>query len=308
MIHPALPHSNGIAVSLKELLSYQKNKPAKASQGMGGRTLAGPYRSLIKGRGMEFDEVRHYQPGDDVRSIDWRVTARTGSTHTKVFKEEKERPVFILVDLSDSMTFGSTLLYKSVQAAHLAALLAWQAKQRNDRVGAVLFNQAEHLELKPKARTTGVLQLLHGLCSLQQQQPSIFQQEDTKLVAHSHEQFTAELTRLRRLAHTGSQIHLISDFASLTEQGEKQLALMQRHNQVSAWQIEDPLEISLPKSAKGQLKIRSFFGESLLNLSQQRQTYADAAQAKRDQLSHRLKRRAISHHTISAGLPLLEQM
>jgi len=170
MMHSALPYSDGLNLTLKELLYYQQQRKSRAVQGMAKGMLAGPYRSLIKGRGMEFDEVRHYQAGDDVRAIDWRVTARTGSTHTKVFKEEKERPVLLLVDFSDSMIFGSQLLLKSVQAAHLAAQLAWQAKQRGDRIGAVIFNQHQHQELRPKGRSSGVLALIHQLQQLHQQQ------------------------------------------------------------------------------------------------------------------------------------------
>ena len=121
-------HSDGIHLRLHELLRYQRQtqwldlSPKQQIQ----NKLAGSYLAKSKGRGMEFDEVRHYQSGDDVRTIDWRVTARTGKVHTKLFREEKERPVFICTDLSQSMQFGSTLLFKSVQAAHLAAMIAWQ--------------------------------------------------------------------------------------------------------------------------------------------------------------------------------------
>ena len=125
--------------------------------------MSGNYLARSKGRGMEFDEVRHYQNGDDIRAIDWRVTARTGKTHTKLFKEEVERPVLIATDLSENMLFGSQLLFKSVQAAHLASLVAWHAKSRGDRVGGIVFNQHYHAELKPRSRLQGVLHYLHIL-------------------------------------------------------------------------------------------------------------------------------------------------
>ena len=118
--------TTGTSLGLTELLWYQRYTkvldltPQMAIQSK----LAGTYLAKSKGRGMEFDEVRHYQNGDDVRTIDWRVTARTGKVHTKLFREEKERPVFILTDLSSSMHFGSSLLFKSVQAAHLADVVA----------------------------------------------------------------------------------------------------------------------------------------------------------------------------------------
>ena len=114
--------------------------------------MSGGYLSRQKGRGMEFDEARHYLPGDDIRAIDWRVTARTGKTHTKIYREERERPVFILCDLTASMQFGSQLLLKSVQAAHIAALLSWAAAARGDKVGALIFNDGMHRECKPLSR------------------------------------------------------------------------------------------------------------------------------------------------------------
>ncbi|NNC54316.1 MAG: DUF58 domain-containing protein, partial [Pseudomonadales bacterium] len=111
--------------------------------------LAGGSKTLFRGRGLEFEEVRHYQAGDELRAIDWRVTARSGVAHTKLFREERERPVFVLVDLRDSMAFGSQHCFKSVQACETAALVAWAALQHNDRIGALVFNQQQHTEIRP---------------------------------------------------------------------------------------------------------------------------------------------------------------
>lgn len=157
--------TNGIALSIEELLQYQSkasliNLSANRNQ---SSKMSGNYLARSKGRGMEFDEVRHYQTGDDIRTIDWRVTARTGKTHTKLFREEIERPVLIATDLSSNMHFGSKLLFKSVQAAHVAALVAWHAKGRGDRLGGIVFNEHRHLECKPRSRKQGVLHYLHNL-------------------------------------------------------------------------------------------------------------------------------------------------
>ncbi|TYK64295.1 DUF58 domain-containing protein [Colwellia echini] len=161
-------YSNGIDLSMQELLQYQSK--SRLIDLVGKKNIqgkqAGNYLSRSKGRGMEFDEVRHYQTGDDVRAIDWRVTARTGKTHTKLFREEIERPVLIATDLSQNMHFGSKLLFKSVQAAHLAALVAWHAKSRGDRLGGLVFCDEEHIELKPRSRKAGVLHYLHALTTL----------------------------------------------------------------------------------------------------------------------------------------------
>lgn len=168
--------------------------------------LAGSYLAKTKGRGMEFDEARHYQPGDDIRAIDWRVTARTGKTHTKLFREEKERPVFVLTDLSSSMHFGTQLLFKSVQAAHLTALIAWSAQQRGDRIGGLVFNSVGHREYKPQTRHKAVLSLLHGVTTLHADNTANTSQDVS---------FSDACARLRRLARPGSMVFLLSDFQQM---------------------------------------------------------------------------------------------
>ncbi len=125
---------------------------------------AGGYLSGFKGRGMDFEEVRAYQPGDDVRLIDWRVTARTGKPFTKIFHEERERPVFIVVDLSATMFFGTKTAFKSVIAAKVAALIAWAAVKNGDRVGGIFYGGENCHELRPKSRNRGVLPFLKLLC------------------------------------------------------------------------------------------------------------------------------------------------
>ena len=196
--------SNGIELNIDELIRYQTKSSlinlaaAKSSHGK----MSGNYLARSKGRGMEFDEVRHYQNGDDIRAIDWRVTARTGKTHTKLFREEVERPVLIATDLSTSMLFGSRLLFKSVQAAHVAALVAWHAKSRGDRIGGVVFNQTNHTELKPRSRQQGVLHYLHGLVKIHADSlHSADEKADRKKATAAFEQNCA---RLRQLAKPGS--------------------------------------------------------------------------------------------------------
>ena len=124
----AVPKSDNerISVNLKMLIDLAKNaKPLKRYRSKIRAARSGNYLSPAKGRGMEFDEARLYQPGDDIRAIDWRVTARRGKTHTKIYREERERPVLISVDCRPSMAFASRGCFKSVQAAKMAALLAW---------------------------------------------------------------------------------------------------------------------------------------------------------------------------------------
>lgn len=298
------PYQTGIDVSLSELLSYKQQakiqlKPASSAS---YKPLSGNYLAKIKGRGMEFAEVRHYQPGDDVRSIDWSVTARTGKAHTKLFQEEKERPVFILLDLSDSMIFGSQFVFKSVQACHLAALLSWQAKQRNDRLGGIVFNQQNVAELKPTGRNTGLMAFLHQstqLCSSTPFKTELRSQSQSLLV---------QLKRLSYLVQTGSQVHLISDFSQLDEQCQKLISQIRRHNQVNAWQVSDPLELALPKSVQhSRLKINSLQGSGFFRQKKSLQDYQEAASQRQRKVVGLFTKQGIPLYQISASRSLLDQ-
>lgn len=240
--------SNGIELNIDELIRYQTKSSlinlaaAKSSHGK----MSGNYLARSKGRGMEFDEVRHYQNGDDIRAIDWRVTARTGKTHTKLFREEVERPVLIATDLSTSMLFGSRLLFKSVQAAHVAALVAWHAKSRGDRIGGVVFNQTNHTELKPRSRQQGVLHYLHGLVKIHADSlHSADEKADRKKATAAFEQNCA---RLRQLAKPGSLVYLITDAFNLSDEAIRHLANVSRHCELVVCMISDPLEQQLPES------------------------------------------------------------
>ncbi|OUS73265.1 DUF58 domain-containing protein [Pseudoalteromonas sp. A601] len=234
-------HSHGVNLALKELMYYKAKARLLelAPKAKIKNSLTGQYLAPHKGRGMEFAEVRHYQQGDDIRSIDWRVTARTGETHTKLFQEEKERPVFVFTDFSNSMLFGSKLLLKSIQAAHISALVAWSACQRGDRIGGIVFNQHEHLELKPSAREKAVLKLCHNLCDSHQQALAKIDQP----AAHN---FSDNLKRLNHLAKPGSLVYLVSDFNALDDASFKQLEILSRHCELIGCHISDPFEHQLP--------------------------------------------------------------
>ncbi|MGL1958513.1 MAG: DUF58 domain-containing protein [Colwellia sp.] len=252
-------NSNGVSLAMPELLHYQ-NKTAlidlSARKNIHGQ-MSGNYLSRSKGRGMEFDEVRHYQTGDDIRAIDWRVTARTGKTHTKLFREEVERPVLIATDLSDSMHFGSQLLFKSVQASHLAALVAWHTKSRGDRLGGIVFNNSDHLELKPRSRKEGVLHYLHALKSLHALKCLQTLKNTTDIAAENEQNyFSQNCARIRQLAKPGSLVYLITDAQQLalndTEQQQnslRHLSQINQHCELVICLIEDPLEQKLPVSA-----------------------------------------------------------
>ena len=188
---------------------------------------------------MEFDEARLYQPGDDIRSIDWRVTARTGKTHTKVFCEERERPVFISVDNRPAMQFATRGVFKSVQAAKIAALLAWTAQHRGDRIGGQLFTDSSCQELKPQNGKHAVLRFFNALL---------------KASVNTELEMTLEhaLARLVQHARPGSLVYIISDFRGINQKSENHLAKLSRHCDVVLIQVFDPLESHLP--AKGRYR------------------------------------------------------
>ncbi|MEW6983325.1 DUF58 domain-containing protein [Colwelliaceae bacterium 6471] len=256
--------SDGITLSINELINYQSKASLinlAGNKNLSGK-MAGNYLARSKGRGMEFDEVRHYQVGDDIRAIDWRVTARTGETHTKLFREEIERPVLIATDLSNSMLFGSQLLFKSVQAAHIAALVAWHAKSRGDRIGGVVFNQSQHSELKPRSRQQGVLHYLHALAEIHQDSFSHQKENDIAANTLSLEQNCA---RLRQLAKPGSLVYLITDGHYLNQEVTRQLAHISRHCELVVCLVTDPLEHKLPDSQK-RINVAITDGENRQNL------------------------------------------
>jgi len=295
------PYRTGVDVQLPELLSYKQQEKLKLQPTAVAayQQLAGNYLAKIKGRGMEFAEVRHYQAGDDVRTIDWSVTARTGKAHTKLFHEEKERPVFILLDLSDSMIFGSQFVFKSVQASHLASLLSWQAKHRGDRLGGIVFNQQQVAELKPHGRNKGLMRFLHQSEQLCVKQPFKNSSDQQSLLM--------QLKRLSRLTQTGSQIHLISDFSQLDESCQKLLTLINRHNQINAWQITDPLEQLLPKNAlKARLQINSLHGSGYFKREASKD-YQDAATLRQKTIEDTFIKQGIPLYKVCASLPLMEQ-
>ena len=226
--------------------------------------LVGPHQAKFRGRGIEFEEVRGYQAGDDIRSIDWRVTARTGRPHTKMFREERERPVLILVDQSLSMFFGSTTCFKSVLAAHTAALLAWAALQQNDRVGGLVFNGREHRKIRPKRNVKNVLQFLNDMNSLNHLLRKDFLATGSGL--------DEALKEMRRIARPGSNLFVISDFKGFTGKGGKQLYHLSRHCDISAVRVFDPLEQDLPANGyysitDGNERFMMYTGEKSLRQS-----------------------------------------
>ena len=202
--------------------------------------MSGLLTSRFRGRGIDFAEVRRYQPGDDIRTIDWRVTARTQIPHTKLFQEEKERPVLILVDQSHSMFFGSRYVFKSVVAAEAAAVIAWTALDRGDRVGGIVFADDLHREVRPRRNKNAVLRLLNEVNDFNQRLGRDFR-------GNGESYLTEALRNVRRVAKHGSAIFLISDFTNFDEEAQLHFGQLARQNDIVGIHVSDQLERDLPQ-------------------------------------------------------------
>jgi uncharacterized protein (DUF58 family) len=208
----------------------------------------GSYVSHFKGRGMEFDESRPYQPGDDPRSIDWRVTARSTEAYTKLFREERERPVLIMTDLRASMHFATRGCFKSVSAARASALIAWAAHHRGDRLGGIVFGDTTHHELRPRLGRQAALRYVHELVT----HPDWASGNDQAEI-DEEAPMTQAMSALRRVTHPGSLVVIVSDFIGLSRAARSHLSGIARHNEVLAIYLSDPLERKLPPPGRYRL-------------------------------------------------------
>jgi uncharacterized protein (DUF58 family) len=211
---------------------------------------------------MDFDEARPYQMGDDIRSIDWRVTARTGEAHTKIYREERERPVFVILDQSAPMMFGSRKQFKSVQASKMAATIMWKTLADGNRFGALLFSEHSHFEHKPSSNRKNCLRILNQIVTLHNQQiERLYLSEEAP--EEQQVSLSNTLFRARHLARPGSLIFIISDFQEFDGESEHHLLRLAQHNEVNLMQVYDPLEQNLPPS--GEYSITNGKQRALIN-------------------------------------------
>lgn len=241
--------ARGAVVDLRTLL-MQRYAAKLIEYGLHKRSVAGIsglHLSKMRGRGIDFEEFRPYQPGDDIRTIDWRVTARTSKPFTKVFREERERPVLIAVDQSSSMFFGSRNAFKSVVAAQTAAIFCWLAIDNGDRVGGLVYSDADYSLVRPKRSRRSALHLLN---ELQQFNNALATADHTKRREQRQSTGMAGLAnalgQIRRITKPGSTLYIISDFTSINDAGMQYLYQISRHNNVICCYIHDPLEENLP--------------------------------------------------------------
>ncbi|MGE8496822.1 MAG: DUF58 domain-containing protein [Pseudomonas sp.] len=280
-----LPTQPGVRVNLAELIEMRHrvrevqlfSTPARRSP------LIGLHHSKLRGRGVDFDQVRVYQAGDDVRTIDWRVTARTQEPHTKLFHEERERPIYIIAEQSQRLFFGSGLCFKSVLAAQAAALVGWAALGHNDRIGGLVFGDNEHHEIKPRRSKQSLLQLLNRLARANQALPTTPQP--------NRDSFGLALRRAREVLRPGSLVIVLCDERTLTDSSEQQLILLARHTDLLLLPLSDPLDHALPAAGLLRFNERGAQLELDTHNADLRQAYrsqGDARQARWQRLAQKL--------------------
>lgn len=231
--------SLGIQTTLDELIALQSDAQPLLWQKTNSHhtRLCGLKQAKQQGRGIDFSETRIYQPGDDIRHIDWHATLRTTQTHTKLFHEEKERPIWLLVDHNPSMYFATRLAFKSVIAAHAAALCAWAFSAKGERVGGLVFSGKTQWSVPPKNRLHAVLPLLKQLA------------DSSAKASEEKDDNSLELAfnfLLQRQLH-GSLILVFSDFWQWDPGLITRLQPLTRKNQCVAVIVQDPLETALPQ-------------------------------------------------------------
>ena len=240
---PAAALDAATCVTLAPLLAQRF--AARALDLPGARRVAGahagPHASRFRGRGVDYLESRTYQAGDDIRNIDWRVTARSGRVHTKLFQEERERSVLLVLDHSASMRFGTRRQFKSVHAAQAAALLAWVATRGGDRVGAVGFGSGIDAEVRPGGGPRGTLRCLRALAEWD----ALARTQTTQ-----NGNLSMALERTRRLARPGSFSVILSDGFSADEASAAPLSKLAQHGDVAVIQLCDPLELMAPPAGR----------------------------------------------------------
>lgn len=206
--------------------------------------LTGRHASRLRGRGLNFEEIRRYLPGDDIRTIDWKITQRTGKPHVRVFTEERDRPALLAVDQRLSMFFGSQRAMKSVVAAELAALSAWRVFSAGDRVGALVFNDTEIEEIKPHRSRSRVMQILGAVTAMNHAL-----RVDAGITENPG-MLNQVLEKAARLATHDHLVGVISDFSGFDNNSKRLLTRIAAHNDVIAALLYDPIKLDMPDAGR----------------------------------------------------------
>jgi uncharacterized protein (DUF58 family) len=274
-------------ISLDELLSLRHWPPARSPSRQRMAIREGHHLSHIRGRGMEYDDVREYQPGDDIRHLDWRLMARTGEAHTKLYREERERPVFVLADLRSPMSFATQGHYKSVLACYAAAMTIWTTLANGDRIGGQILGAKGEQLFRPSSNRQQVMAMMAALAqesNLTQEGNAAVDAQETATVPLS---LSDVLATAERTITSGTLLYIFSDFHDVDDSVQQHLMRLAQRCELKLVLISDPLEEKLPHGRRYR-----FLGsgrELLVDADQQQQQrYHQQFQA-RIQLLERLR-------------------
>jgi len=286
--------STGVVATMAELINMRPSRAATgfAPSGKVSTHQFGVNHSVFSGRGMEFDESRIYQPGDDVKTIDWRVTARTGEVHTKLFREERERPVFVLLDCRSMMHFGTRVRFKSVLAAQTAAMLCWVGIDGGDRVGGFVLGQTGLRDYPATRSTTGMLTFMHAMSEATL---------PTDAPAGAELPLSLAVRRMRHVCRPGTLAFIISDYSDLDDIALAEIKRLSAHAFVTNILVYDRLDEQLPQ--RGDYRISD--GQQVVSLDQLGpkpfRHHAESFAWRRDQVELMSRRRAMAFHALSTS-------
>jgi len=292
---------------LDELLElrHQAHTLGLASHHLVNTTFSGLYASVFRGQGLNFEEVREYREGDDIRNMDWKVTARTNEPHLKVYREERERSVVLCVDHGPHMFFGTRGTFKSVQAARAAALLGWAANSVNDRVGGMLFGDADTglVHFQPTKDKRAVWRLLKEMAN------------PVRRAQHGIDCIDLVLKRAGRGSGTGSLIFVIGDFNRDLQGLDKTLGQVCQKHSVVLIPVDDPADREIP--SVGRALFRDAEGRMLeidTDDAEGRRAFTERWEARRANLIMLANRLGVAvipvqtsddvHHSLMSGLAL----
>lgn len=292
----------GLFASLEELTEQRKYVAylRRLSQVKTLSHMAGDVKSAFKGRGMELEEIRSYAYGDDVRDMDWRVTARKGQPFTKLYAEERDREIYAMLDLSPSMVFGTKNELKSVAAAKLAALLGWMSLENKDRFGCLVFDGTENLFFKPQNNKANMMVILKKISTISK-----------KILRRKNHQLTSKekaIQLLQSSIKSQAVVFVISDFADFSESMRRALAILAKKARVFALNVFDVLEEMPPKAGEYMAENN---GERLVFDSKSKyfqKEYKAYFKDKRAKINDFCRRFGIRYVEIRTDIPLHQQL
>jgi len=295
--------NEGVYITLSELLKFgymPKNFNIRPNGAVLSK-LSGRHRSGMRGRGMDFSEMKQYVQGDDTRNMDWKATRRTGKPYIRVYNEERDRNVWLVISQMNSMFFGSKERMKSVSAAHTAALMAFKALETGDRVGAVVYNNDEVKFFKASSSKNNVVQIMTEI-ERQNQLLKATNSNNRKV------KLGQALKTLSSLAKHDDLVVLIGDARAMDEESARHITRINAHNDVIAVLVYDPMEEEIVKSSS------LFFtdGAETVDVDSSsrnfREKYKERREEIRDKLGHMSRKNALPIISISTEFPVLDQL